>query len=659
MDPSSNQFPRLNSAAALRRAIVSLRSLQAANGSWEGEVIWCPMLAAQFVLMCHITHTPIPPKQREGVLLQFLTTRLPSGVWGLHEKSEPFLFVTTLVYVAARILGVERDDPLLVPARQFIQAQGGVVAIPTSGKFWLAMLNLYDWQGLYPVLPEVWRLPSWVPAHPSNLYCHTRLIYMPTAYIYGRKFQAPLTLLTQTLRSELYVGSYQSVDFSAARGRLRTEEVSNPPGARLRVIYHISAAYERWYSKRLRERTLAELIDHVRYDLATTNYTSLSSVSGLLNLIALWLNDPNDKYLYQGLEHVQQWMWQDDRHGLRIAGARSSTWDTAFAIQSLQTVSQPAEVAIDLSKALKFLADQQIRITFPNFERYHRINPRGGFCFAGVWHGWPVSDCTAEALLALMEAPPQTISRPDLVEAVLFMLRCQNSDGGFGSYERRRMAPTLEWMNPAEMFSNSMTEHSYVECTASCLAALRKFRGGHPGVLEPDIDTSIHRAGSWLRRQQRPDGSWPGFWGVYFIYGTMFGIQGLLAAGAQPDDPAIGQACHWLITKQRPDGGWGEHFQGCLTGQYVEHSESQVIQTAWAMIGLLRAHAPQWDVSEQGATFLMDMQLENGDWPKQDPAGLFFKTALLDYSLYRSYFPVMALGLYESQRVERRGTASR
>jgi lanosterol synthase len=258
-----------------------------------------------------------------------------------------------------------------------------------------------------------------------------------------------------------------------------------------------------------------------------------------------------------------------------------------------------------------------------------------------------------------MEAPSPTISRPELAEAVLFMLRCQNNDGGFGSYERRRIASTLEWMNPAEMFGNSMTEHSYVECTASCLAALSQFRRGYPGLLAPDIDASIQRAGLWLRRQQRPDGSWPGFWGVYFIYGTLFGIQGLLAAGAQPDDPAIRTACSWLIAKQRPDGGWGEHFQGCLVGRYVEHDESQVIQTAWAMIALLKARASQWPVSEQGARFLVEMQLPGGDWPKQDPAGLFFETALLDYSLYRSYFPLMALGLYESQRLERIGTVSR
>jgi lanosterol synthase len=33
--------------------------------------------------------------------------------------------------------------------------------------------------------------------------------------------------------------------------------------------------------------------------------------------------------------------------------------------------------------------------------------------------------------------------------------------------------------------------------------------------------------------------------------------------------------------------------------------------------------------------------------------GVFFHTALLDYTLYRQYFPLWALSLYESRRLER------
>ncbi len=55
-----------------------------------------------------------------------------------------------------------------------------------------------------------------------------------------------------------------------------------------------------------------------------------------------------------------------------------------------------------------------------------------------------------------------------------------------------------------------------------------------------------------------------GSWGVCFTYGTWFGVEGLIAAGAKPNDPAIQKACQFLVSKQRADGGWGEDFKvGC------------------------------------------------------------------------------------------------
>src|SRR5690606_12201540 len=104
---------------------------------------------------------------------------------------------------------------------------------------------------------------------------------------------------------------------------------------------------------------------------------------------------------------------------------------------------------------------------------------------------------------------------------------------------------------------------------------------------------------------------------------------------------------------QRPDGGWGEAFQTAIEKRYIEHPKSQVIQTAWALTALVEAHDPDWDRVERAAHFLAARQLPDGSWPKEDPAGIFFYTALLHYELYRAYFPVWALGLYESRRLER------
>jgi lanosterol synthase len=398
---------------------------------------------------------------------------------------------------------------------------------------------------------------------------------------------------------------------------------------------------------------LAELIEHMRGDLRTTDYAGLSPVNGLLAIISLWRHDPTDPDVRQALSRLDAWLWQDEQQGLRVAGALSSTWDTSFVIQALVAASPHVEISDSLRHARTFLASQQIRTPLASAQRLHRLDPTGGFCFGRVWHGWPISDCTAEALLALLDTAADQVSQHDLTAAVRFIFRCQNADGGFGSYEARRSSIPLEWLNPTEMFGDCMTEHSYVECTASCLAALRAFHQRHPALLAQEIGTAVARATRWLRRQQRDDGSWPGAWGIHFIYGTLFGIRGLLAAGAHPSDASIRTACYWLVQRQRLDGGWGEHFQGCRLGCYVEHDESQVIQTAWAMLALLEARAPVWHVLARAASFLSAMQQADGDWPQQDPAGVFFRTAPLDYTLYRSYFPVWALGLYESRRRER------
>ena len=411
--------------------------------------------------------------------------------------------------------------------------------------------------------------------------------------------------------------------------------------------------FERFHGKRLRTRCLETIIRHIKWELQTTNHTSISPVSGLLNILALWLRDPHDTDCRQALAKLDDWIWEDEERGTRVTGARSISWDTGFSLQALATVPEFDGVRNALRRGADFLRQQQIGASFAGFREAYRTDPKGGWCFAGGWHGWPVTDCTAEAVLGLIAADREATSTAALGEAVRFMLRGQNRDGGFGSYEARRSVVGLEWLNPAEMFGDSMTEHSYVECTASCLAALAACKEHFPQIMNRAAMRSLSRADAWLRRTQASDGSWRGVWGVQFIYGTFFGVRGLLAAGARPGDPALRLACRWLLDRQQEDGGWGEHHSGCLTGRYVAHEESQVIQTAWAMIALLEAGDANWTAIVRGARFLLSTQDADGTWPKQDMTGVFFRTALLDYVLYRQYFPLHALGLYEQRRCAR------
>ena len=634
---------------ALKRACARLLRLQDENGDWEGEMVWCPMLTAQYVLLHHILERPLDPVRRRYVLRSFERTRLEGGSWGLHEHSPPNLFVTTLVYVATRLLGIERGDPFIEPARRFLQAEG-VLDIPSWGKFWLALLNLYDWRGVNAVLPELWALPRWIALHPSNWYCHTRLIYMAMAAIYPRRFQVPVTPVIASLREELFPQGYDNVDFSEGRNRLRTADLYASPSAWLRAGYGLARVFEGFHGKRLRARCTAAIIRQIKWELQTTDHTSISPVSGLLNILALWLHDPDDTNCRQALAQLEGWIWEDEEDGTRVTGARSASWDTGFALQALATVPDLDGVQNARRRGADFLRSQQIDASFDGFREAYRNDPKGGWCFAGVWHGWPVTDCTAEAVLGILAADPEATSTAALNNAVRFMLRGQNRDGGFGSYESQRSVVGLEWLNPAEMFGDSMTEHSYVECTASCLAALAACREHFPEITNRAMTSAMSRAEAWLRRTQASDGSWRGVWGVQFIYGTFFGVRGLLASGARHGDPALRLACRWLLDRQRSDGGWGEHYSGCMTGRYVPHEESQVIQTAWALMALLEAGDSNWTAIARGARFLLDTQDADGAWPKQDMAGVFFRTALLDYVLYRQYFPLHALGLYEQRR---------
>jgi lanosterol synthase len=642
------------SSRALSLAIRALVAQQDDDGSWEGEVIWCAMLAAEYVLAFHIMGIALPEARKKRLLLQFAQTRLPCGLWGLAQIGEASLFVTTLVYVAARVLGVPAEDPLLDAARAFFAREGSVVAIPTWGKFWLALLSLYEWKGVNPVVPELWALPNAVPIHPGRYYCHTRLIYLAMATLYAERFQAEVTPLTKALRSELFPDGYERVNFARARNALRKDDLFAPPSPVLRSTYELLRLVDRVRSRKARAPLLAELRNAIRWELSASSHTSISPVSGLLNILALWSENPDDPDVQQAIAHFDCWVWEDDRDGVRVTGARTAVWDTSFAIQALRRAGAGAKVEAAIEKADQFLAAQQIKRSFPGYADHHRLDPRGGYSLSWGWHSWAVSDCTAEAIVARLEAGVgDGPSDEDVAMAAEFILRTQGPDGGFGSYEQRRVPFSLEWLNPAEMFGDSMTESEYVECTASCVAALARIAQERPHLLRgPElaaVPQALERGVAQLRRQQRRDGAWPGAWGVCFIYGTMFGVRGLLAAGAAPTDPAIRKACAWLKAHQRADGSWGEQHAPHAS-EYVAHEEGQIIQTAWALLALVEASDPEFAALERAARFLSRAQLGNGEWPRQDPVGLFFRTARLEYTLYRSYFPLWALALYEQRR---------
>jgi lanosterol synthase len=169
----------------------------------------------------------------------------------------------------------------------------------------------------------------------------------------------------------------------------------------------------------------------------------------------------------------------------------------------------------------------------------------------------------------------------------------QNPDKGFGSYEQTRATELLEFINPSEIFQRCMVEYSYPECTSAVVMALKKFRKHYPSYSADKIDAAVQAASTYLHGAQEPDGSWYGSWGICYTYGTMFALEGLAAAGQTYEtSDAVRRGCQFLVGKQKNDGGWGERWQSCEHRKYIEHEQSQVVQTAWAILGLMAARYP-------------------------------------------------------------------
>lgn len=164
--------------------------------------------------MNYITKTPYPAGYREE-LIRYLRNRAnkEDGGWGIHIEGLSTVFGTSLNYVALRLLGVPADDPVCVKARDTLWNLGGATLNPAWGKFWLSILNVYDWNGNCPIPPELWLLPSALPFHPGNMWCHTRMVYLPMSYLYGKKYCAPVDDLILSLREELYNIPYDQIDW--------------------------------------------------------------------------------------------------------------------------------------------------------------------------------------------------------------------------------------------------------------------------------------------------------------------------------------------------------------------------------------------------------------------------------------------------------------
>ncbi|KAJ0424939.1 terpenoid cyclases/protein prenyltransferase alpha-alpha toroid [Aspergillus carlsbadensis] len=644
---------------AVKNGFTFFENLQLRPGNWGCEYGGPMFLLPGVVIAWVVTNTPIPPAYAAEMRNYLFARAHPTqGGWGLHVEGESTVFGTALNYTALRLLGVGAEEPVMVKARSLLHKLGGALNAPHWAKFWLAILGVCRWDIVNPVPPETWLLPDWIPLAPWRWWVHMRQVFLPMSYIWSRKWTMPETQVVRDLREELFTQPWESIEWAAHRNTIAAVDNYHPKSWLLNtvnfVLSDIWCPYLRPHSLAKRaEDWVSKLVD---MEDANSDYSDLASVNGPMNMIVCYIRDGPDAYsVHRHRERLEDFLWVNSE-GMLVNGTNGvMCWDTAFAIQAAHAagITQETRWRPMLTRALEFLDAQQIREDCEEADICYRHRRRGGWTFSNKDQGYPVSDCISEALKAvilLQKTPgyPQLLDDQRIFEAVDTLLTYQNQSGGCASYEPTRGSRYLEMLNAAEVFGGIMVEYDYPECTTAVLTAISLFSKYWPDYRTAEIQTFIQRALAYIKQTQHPDGSWYGSWGVCFTYGTMFALESLASVGETYHNSArVRQACEFLLSKQREDGGWSESFESCEKMQYIEHpSGSQLVQTSFAIVGLMKADYPFVDPIKKGVQLIMDRQQPNGEWLPEAIEGIFNKSCAITYPNYKFIFTTLALGMY-------------
>jgi len=662
--PQAQNPEQQNVTNALIKGMNYFSYLQSDEGHWPGDYGGPLFLLPGLLIASYISDTPFPRAHREMMKIYLFNHQNKDAGWGMHIEGESTMFGTVMQYVSLRILGVDKDNEQLIKAREWIKNNGGATGIPSWGKFYLSVLNCYDWQGFNSLFPEMWLFPKWLPVHPWRYWCHSRLVYLPMAYCYAQRIKAPENELIMSLREEIYNEDFASIDWPKKRNAVCEKDSYTTLSPVLKWMNFFTNNYEKFKCSWLRKKSTDYIIKYLNAEDEQTDYINIGPVNKAINSICIWHAYGKDSVQFK--KHVARWydyLWIAE-DGMKMNGYNGSQlWDTAFATRAMLESDLGKLFPATIAKSYQFIDLSQIDAEHSTHTEFFRHPMIGSWPFSTAEQGWPVADCTAEGISATLAVHHSglvkpTISEQRIQQAVDVILSYQNTDGGWATYELTRAPKWLEKLNPSEVFADIMIDYSWTECTAACVISLLEIQETYPAFKNTEIRKAISAGLNFILKQQKQDGSWYGGWAVCFTYATWFGVEAIKKAKGKGfcDDTliaaCINKACTFLVDKQKADGGWGETFESCSKLVYTEAASSQVVNTAWGLLTLMAADFGDKKVIERGINVLLNRQTELGDWSQENISGVFNYNCMITYANYRNIFPIWALSRYYRQFVK-------
>jgi squalene-hopene/tetraprenyl-beta-curcumene cyclase len=604
---------------ALGAGVERLLSLQKPDGFWVAELESNVTMTAQHIFWHEFLRIADDDTVRRCAN-ELLARRRDDGTWAIYWGGEPDLAATVEAYTALRMAGLAADDPRLAGARGYIEEQGGIGASRVFTRMWLALFGLWPWEEIQAIPPELVLLSPELPLSVYSFGCWAR----------------------QTLVALSIVMHYRPVRHLPEERLAR--EIDLGPLERPQTPWNLVDSAIRWYNGQRvqpgRERALAYaerwLIDRQELD---------GSWGGIQppwvwSLIAFSCrgHGPESPYLRRGIEGWKRFM-VDDGDRLRPEACQSPVWDTCLAVVALRAAGVPPEEPA-LQKAGEWLLREEVRGRGDWAVRLPGVEP-GGWAFEYDNDLYPDIDDAAVVGIALNELG---MGGPSVARACGWIEAMQSRGGGWGAFDQDNDAYWL-YEIPFVDFG-AIIDPPSVDVSAHAVELLAN---------EPGYEESVSRGVDYLLAKQEENGSWFGRWGVNYVYGTGAALPALEAAGIPHDHPAMRRAVAWLESVQQEDGGFGEDCRSYDVGDdgkaWHGRGEPTASQTAWALLGLIAAGEANSEAATRAAAWLAENQLDDGDWDEPQFTGTGFpRHFLINYHLYRTYWPVMALGRLKAAR---------
>jgi squalene-hopene/tetraprenyl-beta-curcumene cyclase len=598
---------------ALDAGVERLLALQKPGGWWVGELESNVTMTAQHIFWR--TFLGIADEATvQRCANELLARQNADGTWSIYWGGEPDLAATVESYAALRLAGLGPDDPRLAGARRYVEARGGIGAARVFTRIWLALFDLWPWEEVQAIPPEFVLLRPELPFSVYDFGCWARQTVVALSIV--MHYRPVRRLPEDRLARELDLG----------------------PIPRRPSVWNLADSFLRWYNGRSiqpgREHALkyAErwLIDRQELD-GSWGGIQPPWVWALIAL-ACRGHGPDSPYLRRGIRGWERFMVEEgDR--LRPEACQSPVWDTCLAVLALRNACVPADEPA-LQRATEWLLREEIRARGDWAVRLPGVEP-GGWAFEYDNDLYPDVDDVAVISIALNEMGE---GRPAVERACRWLAAMQCENGGWAAFDKDNDA---YWLYDIPFFDfGAVIDPPSVDVTGHVVELL---------ACEPGYEEATSRGVEYLLSQQEPEGSWFGRWGVNYVYGTGAALPALEAAGLEPSHPAIRRGVAWLESVQNEDGGFGEDCRSYDEGDegraWRGRGESTASQTAWALLGLVAAGRARSAAAARAAAWLAETQREDGDWDEPYFTGTGFpRDFLINYHLYRTYWPVMALG---------------